>query len=52
MECYVLKRDDFLAVLNEHPEIALGILLVVGDMVRRADDWIAEILDKLTIRNV
>ena len=44
MECYVLSRDAFLTALEENPEIALGMLPVLGTMVRSADQWIAQLL--------
>ena len=44
MECYVLSRGAFLLALEENPEIALGMLPVLGTMVRSADQWIAQLL--------
>ena len=52
VECYVLSRDDFLAVLDEHPQIAKGILPRLVAMVRSADEWIASILDRLSAHNL
>ena len=44
MECYVLSRDDFMPALEENPEIALGMLPCLANMVRSADQWIAQLL--------
>ena len=44
MECYFLPRGAFLQVLNENPEIALGMLPGLSSMVRSADQWIAQLL--------
>lgn len=44
MECYVLSRDDFLPALEVNPEIALGMLPGLANMVRSADQWIAQLL--------
>ena len=44
MECYFLDRDTFLAALDEHPEIARGMLRGLATMVRNADQWIAQLL--------
>ena len=44
MECYVLSRDDFFPALEEYPEIALGMLPGLANMVRSADQWIAQLL--------
>ena len=44
MECYVLSREDFLPALEENPEIALGMLPGLANMVRSADQWIAQLL--------
>ena len=44
MECYFLPRDAFTAALQENPQIALGMLPALANMVRSADQWIAELL--------
>jgi len=44
MECYGLSRDDFLPALEEYPEIALGMLPGLANMVRSTDQWIAQVL--------
>ena len=44
LECYFLGRDAFLSALKENPEIALGMLPSLGNMVRSADHWIARLL--------
>ena len=44
MECYFLPREPFLRVLNDNPEIALGMLPGLSSMVRSADQWIAQLL--------
>jgi CRP-like cAMP-binding protein len=41
VECYFLGRDDFLAALDRHAELARGILKAVVGMVRNADEWLA-----------
>ena len=41
VECYFLPRAEFLAALEENPEIALGMLPALAAMVRNADQWIA-----------
>ena len=41
VECYTLARDVFFTVLDEHPEIARGMLQVLAGMVRNADEWVA-----------
>ena len=41
VECYTLGRDVFFTVLDEHPEIARGMLQVLAGMVRNADEWVA-----------
>jgi len=46
MECYVLSRDDFIAALDEHPEIARDLLPCLAAMVRGADKWIASLIDR------
>jgi len=50
MECYVLSRDAFVATLDEHPEIAKGILPCLAAMVRSADGWVASLADRLAGR--
>ena len=50
MECYMLSRDDFLAALDEHPEIAKGVLPCLASMVRSADGWVASLLDRVAGR--
>ena len=44
MECYFLARDAFHPALEENPEIALGMLPGLANMVRSADQWIAQLL--------
>ena len=41
VECYFLRRDAFLTALDEHPEIAVALLLAIAGMVRSADRWLA-----------
>ena len=43
-ECYFLSRDGFMAALEQHPEIARGLLPGLAGMVRSADQWIAHLL--------
>ena len=43
-ECYFLPREAFLAALEEHPEIARGMLASLAGMVRSTDQWIAQLL--------
>ena len=50
MECYKLSRDAFLAAVREHPEIAIGLLPRLAAMVRAADEWLADLLNRLTGR--
>jgi len=50
VECYMLLREDFLAALNEHSEIAKGILPCLAAMVRSADEWIDSLFDRLASR--
>ena len=42
VECYFLPRTEFLAALEENPEIALGMLPALAAMVRNADQWVAQ----------
>ena len=42
--CYFMPREAFLAALEEHPEIAVGMLPALAAMVRNADQWIAQLL--------
>ena len=44
MECYFMARDAFHPALEENPEIALGMLPGLANMVRSADQWIAQLL--------
>ena len=44
MECFFLPRRAFLDALNENPEIAVSMLPGLGNMVRSADQWIAQLL--------
>ena len=39
-----LAKVDFLDALEDNPEIALRMLRGLGDMVRGADRWIAQLL--------
>ena len=41
VECYILERDDYLAVLEQHPEMARSMLEALASMVRNADAWLA-----------
>ena len=41
VECYFLGRDDFMAALSRHAELARGILKAAVGMVRNADEWVA-----------
>jgi CRP-like cAMP-binding protein len=41
VECYFLGRDDFMAALPRHAELARGILKAAVGMVRNADEWVA-----------
>lgn len=50
VECYRLSRDDFLSALDEHLEIAKGILPCLAAMVRSADLWIDSLFDRLASR--
>ena len=42
VECYFLPRTEFLAALEENPEIALKMLPTLAAMVRNADQWVAQ----------
>jgi CRP-like cAMP-binding protein len=42
VECYFLPRTEFLAALEENPEIALRMLPTLAAMVRNADQWVAQ----------
>ncbi|PKB67315.1 MAG: hypothetical protein BZY81_05010 [SAR202 cluster bacterium Io17-Chloro-G4] len=42
VECYFLPRAEFLAALEENPEIALRMLPALAAMVRNADQWVAQ----------
>ncbi len=44
MECFFLPRSAFLAALRENPGIAVSMLPTLGNMVRSADRWIAQLL--------
>jgi CRP-like cAMP-binding protein len=41
MECYVLGRDTFLEILDNHPRIAMSLVQSLAAMVRNADEWVA-----------
>ena len=40
-ECYLLERDVFYDLLEQHPEMARHMLQALASMVRNADEWIA-----------
>ena len=44
MECYFLPRDAFLTGLEEHPEIARGMLPALATMVRNTDKLVGRLL--------
>ena len=44
MECYFLSRDAFLAGLDQHPEIARGMLIGFVTMVRNTDKLVGKLL--------
>jgi len=50
MECYKLPRDAFLVAVREHPEIAIGLLPRLATMVRASDEWLDDLLNRLTGR--
>jgi len=52
VECYILRRDDFLAALDEHPEIARGMLPYLAAMVRNADSWIGSLIESWAARQI
>ncbi|CUV02344.1 hypothetical protein MGWOODY_Clf360 [hydrothermal vent metagenome] len=39
-----MSREDFLPALEENPEIALGMLPGLANMIHSADQWIAQLL--------
>ncbi len=47
MNCYMLSRSDFLAALEEYPEIAKSILPCLTAMVRSANNWINTLFNTL-----
>lgn len=44
LECYYLSRESFLNALEEHPEIARGMLPALATMVRNTNKMVAELL--------
>ena len=44
VECYFLPRSEFLAALEDNPEIALAMLPALAAMVRKTDEWVAQLL--------
>ena len=40
-ECYLLDRDVFFSLLEQHPEMARHMLQALASMVRNADEWIS-----------
>ena len=44
VETYTLDRQPFIATLERHPEVASGLLTVLGDRLRRTDELIQDIL--------
>ena len=43
-ETLTLDRDPFVAILERHPEVANGLLMVLGNRLRRTDELIQDIL--------
>ncbi len=43
-ETLTLERDQFAALLEAHPQVALRLLGVLGERLRRADDLIGDLL--------
>jgi CRP/FNR family cyclic AMP-dependent transcriptional regulator len=43
-ETLTLERDQFVALLEAHPQVALRLLGVLGERLRRADDLIGDLL--------
>ncbi|CAA9552042.1 MAG: hypothetical protein AVDCRST_MAG88-849 [uncultured Thermomicrobiales bacterium] len=44
VETFTLDRQPFIATLERHPEVASGLLTVLGDRLRRTDELIQDIL--------
>lgn len=44
MDCFFLPRTVFLSALRDNPGIAVSMLPGLGNMVRSADRWIAQLL--------
>ena len=44
VECYFLPRGEFLAALEDNPEIALAMLPALAAMVRKTDEWVAQLI--------
>ena len=44
VECYFLPRGEFLAALEANPEIALAMLPALAAMVRKTDEWVAQLI--------
>jgi CRP/FNR family transcriptional regulator len=40
-ECYLLRREVLLGVLEQYPEVARSMLQSLAAMVRNADEWVA-----------
>lgn len=43
-ESLTLDREPFVAILERHPEIANGLLMVLGNRLRRTDELVQDIL--------
>lgn len=43
-ETLTLDRDHFVAILERHPEVANGLLTVLGNRLRRTDELVQDIL--------
>lgn len=43
-QCLYLRREDFLQLVQQHPQIAVALLPALSEMVRSANRWVEQLL--------